>query len=79
MAVNVSQKDQTLNEIIYFCEEVMSVWCRLEGARAQGYREALADVIAHCSDNLGYSGVMPLEVPWEEPETETTKQSENAK
>lgn len=79
MAVNVSQKDQTLNEIIYFCEEVMNIWCRLEGARAQGYREALADVIAHCSDNLEYPGVMPREVPCEEPETETTKQSENAK
>ena len=33
MAVNVTEKDKTLNEIIYFCEEVMSVWCRLEGAR----------------------------------------------
>jgi hypothetical protein len=53
MAVNVTEKDKTLNEIIYFCEEVMSVWCRLEGARARGYREALADVIAHCHDSLG--------------------------
>lgn len=79
MAVNVSQKDQTLNEIIYFCEEVMNLWCRLEGARARGYREALADVIAHCRDNLGYSRGMTPEVPWEEPETETTKQNENTK
>lgn len=79
MAVNVTEKDKTLNEIIYFCEEVMSVWCRLEGARARGYREALADVIAHCRDNLGYSGVMTLEGPWEEPETETTKKSEDVK
>ena len=79
MAINVSQKDQTLNEIISFCEEAMSVWCRLEGAHARGYREALTDVIAHCRDNLGYSGVMPLEVPREEPETETTKQNEDAK
>ena len=63
MAVNVTQKDQTLNEIIDFCEEVKSVWCRLEGAHARGYREALAEVIAHCRDRLGYSGVMPLEVP----------------
>lgn len=63
MAVNVTQKDQTLNEIIDFCEDVMSVWCRKEGAHARGYREALADVIAHCRDSLGYSGVMPLEVP----------------
>lgn len=55
MVVNVTAKDKTLNEIIYFCEEVMSVWCRLEGARAQGYREALADVIAHCREYLGYS------------------------
>lgn len=62
-----------------FCEEVMSVWCRLEGARARGYREALADVITHCRDNLGYSSVMTLEVPWEEPETETTKKSEDVK
>lgn len=63
MAVNVTQKDQTLTEIIDFCEEVKSVWCRKEGAHARGYREALADVIAHCRDSLGYSGVMPLEVP----------------
>lgn len=63
MAVNVTQKDQTLNEIIDFCEEIKSVWCRKEGAHARGYREALADVIAHCRDSLGYSGVMPLEVP----------------
>lgn len=48
MAVNVTQKDQTLNEIIDFCEEVKSVWCRKEGAHARGYREALADG----SDNL---------------------------
>lgn len=63
MAVNVTQKDQTLNAIIDFCEDVMSVWCRKEGAQARGYREALSDVIAHCRDSLGYSGVMPLEVP----------------
>lgn len=63
MAVNVTQKDQTLTEIIDFCEDVKSVWCRKEGAHARGYREALADVIAHCRDSLGYSGVMPLEVP----------------
>lgn len=63
MAVNVTQKDQTLNEIIDFCDDVMSVWCRKEGAHARGYREALADVIAHCRDSLGYTGVMPLEVP----------------
>ena len=61
--VNVTQKDQTLNEIIDFCEEVKSVWCRLEGAHARGFREALAAVIAHCRDNLECSGVMPLEVP----------------
>lgn len=63
MAVNVTQKDQTLNEIIDFCEEVKNVRCRKEGAHARGYREALADVIAHCRDSLGYSGVMPLEAP----------------
>lgn len=63
MTVNVTQKDETLNEIIDFCEEVKSVWCRIEGARARGYREALADVIAHCRDILGYSGSMPSEVP----------------
>lgn len=63
MAVNVTQRDQALTEIIDFCEDVMSVWCRKEGAHARGYREALADVIAHCRDKLGYSGVMPLGVP----------------
>ena len=70
MTVNVTQKDQTLNEIIYFCQEVKSVWARIEGERARGYREALADVITHCRDSLGYSGVMPSEVP---------NQSEDAK
>lgn len=52
MAVNVTQKDQTLNEIIDFCEDVKSVWCRKEGAHARGYREALAvtasDIPASC-------------------------------
>lgn len=52
MAVNVTRKDQTLAEIIDFREDVMSVWCRKEGAHARGYREALADVIAHCRDSL---------------------------
>lgn len=63
MAVNVTQKNQTLTKIIDFCEEVKSVWCRKEGAHTRGYREALADVITHCRERLGYSGVMPLEVP----------------
>lgn len=45
MAVNVTQKDQTLTEIIDFCEDVMSVWCRKEGAHARGYREALAEAL----------------------------------
>ena len=63
MTVNLTQRDETLNEIIDFCEEVKSVWCRKEGAHARGYREALADVIAHCRDKLGYTGHMPLEVP----------------
>ena len=63
MAMDVTQKDQALNEIIDYCEEAMGVWCRKEGAHARGYRGALADVIAHCRDSPGYSGVMPLEVP----------------
>lgn len=79
MAVNVTEKDKTLNEIIYFCEEAMNVWCRLEGAHARGYKEALTDVITHCRDNLGYSGVMTPKTPWKEPETETTKKNENTK
>lgn len=77
MAVNVTEKDKTLNTIIHFCEEAMNIRCRSEGAHARGYREALTDVIAHCRDNLGYSGVMPLEAPCKEPETETTKKSED--
>ena len=63
MAVNLTQRDETLNAIIDFCEHFMGVWCRLEGAHARGFREALADVISYCRDSLGYSGVMPLEVP----------------
>ena len=61
MAVNVTQKDQTLNETIDFCKAVMKVWSCKDGAR--GYSDALADVIAHCRGNLGYTGIMPLEVP----------------
>ena len=63
MAVNLTQRDETLNAIIDFCEHFMGVWCRVEGPHARGYREALADVISYCRDSLGYSGVMPLEVP----------------
>lgn len=50
MTVNVTQKDQTLNEIIDFREDVMSVWCRKEGAHARGYREALAELVGMICD-----------------------------
>ena len=76
MATNVTQKDETLNEIIAYCKEKMNnighdldiiadhldasdtVYCQLHGQV-----DAYEDIALKCHHMLGYSGVMPLEVP----------------
>lgn len=63
MAVNVTQKDKTLTEIIRHCEESADVWASMPGDFSSGYHKAMTDVVAYCRERLGYSGVMPLEVP----------------
>lgn len=76
MAINVTQKDKTLQEIIAWCETRMrniSVDYTETSADVLvflGERQALGDVADHCRSMLGYSGSMPSEVP---------NQSEDAK
>lgn len=70
MAVNVTQKDAALNEIIEYCENRMAC-CRQrayptdsrESVYNAGCHRAYDDVLRHCRERLGYSGGMPLEVP----------------
>lgn len=70
MAINVTQKDATLHEIIEYCENRMAC-CRQfayptdsrESVYNAGCHSAYDDVLRHCRERLGYSGVMPLEVP----------------
>lgn len=63
MAVNVTQKDATLNEIIRWCETHHVTRVSHTDMYASGYNQALKNVAAYCRKRLGYSGVMPLEVP----------------
>ena len=78
MAVNVTEKDKTLNEIIDYCEDERN--CALERGECAPTMEvqreddamarAFHEVADHCRSLLGYSGSMPDEVP---------NQSEDAK
>lgn len=81
MAVNVTQKDQTLTEIIDWCEQREAEGLRLASALllhhdmdaygvVQGQINAYEKTADHCRSLLGYSGSMPSEVP---------NQSEDAK
>lgn len=81
MAVNVTEKDQTLNEIIEWCEQLKADGLRLASALlmqhdmaaygvVQGQVNAYEKTADHCRSLLGYSGNMPTEVP---------NQSEDAK
>lgn len=81
MAGNVSQKDQTLNEIIDWCEQLEGEGLRLASALLMKHDMAAYGVVRgqinayektadHCRSMLGYSGPMPSEVP---------NQSEDAK
>lgn len=74
MAVNVSEKDKTLNEIIDWCEQLEVDGLRLASALLMqhdmdAYGVVRGQVIAyektadHCRSMLGYTGNMPTEVP----------------
>lgn len=81
MAVNMSQKDQTLNEIIDWCEQLEAEGLRLASALLRqhdmvaygvvmGQVNAYEKTADHCRSMLGYTDNMPTEVP---------NQSEDAK
>lgn len=63
MSVNVTQKDAILHEIIDWCDTHHVTPVSHNDMYANGYTDALRNVAAHCRKRLGYSGVMPLEVP----------------
>lgn len=74
MAVNVSEKDKTLNEIIDWCEQLAAEGLKLSSALlmqhdmaaygvAKGQIDAYENTADHCRSMLGYSGSMPSEVP----------------
>lgn len=72
MAVNVTEKDKTLNEIIDWCEHMEADALRLASAlltkhdmpaygAMQGQISAYEKTADHCRSLLGYSGSMPSE------------------
>ena len=74
MARNVTQKDQTLNEIIDWCEQLEVEGLRLASALlrqhdmtaygvVKGQINAYEKTADHCRSMLGYSGSMPSELP----------------
>lgn len=74
MAVNMSQKDQTLNEIIDWCERLEANGLRMASAllmqhdmaaygAVMGQVNAYENTADHCRSMIGYSGSMPSEAP----------------
>lgn len=74
MAVNVTEKDKTLNEIIDWCEQLAAESLRLASALLRQHDMAAYGVMKgqvsayektadHCRSMLGYTGNMPTEVP----------------
>lgn len=74
MAVNVTEKDKTLNEIIDWCEQLEVEGLRLASALlmqhdmdaygvVRGQVNAYEKTADHCRSMLGYSGSMPSELP----------------
>lgn len=74
MAVNVTEKDKTLNEIIDWCEQLAVEALKLASALlmqhdmnaygvVSGQVNAYEKTADHCRSMLGYSGSMPSEVP----------------
>lgn len=81
MAVNITEKDKTLNEIIDWCEQMAAESLRLASAlliqhdmaaygAMQGRISAYEKTADHCRHMLGYSDSKPSETP---------NQSEDAK
>ncbi|UVM94920.1 MAG: hypothetical protein [Bacteriophage sp.] len=81
MAVNVTEKDKTLNEIIDWCEQLAAEGLGLASVLlmqhdmdaygvVRGQINAYEKTADHCRSMIGYSGSMPFEVP---------NQSEDAK
>ena len=73
MAINVTQKDETLNEIIDWAlswNVMLAYDAKIkeregdasQAARYGGMAEAYGNVLEHCKTMLGYSGSMPSEV-----------------
>lgn len=58
MAINVTQKDATLNEIIRWCEAHHITRVSEHDMFANGYNRAIDNVATHCRNNLGYTGHM---------------------
>ena len=74
MAVNVTEKDKTLNEIIDWCEQSAAEGLRLASALLRQHDMAAYGVVKgqvnayektadHCRSMLGYTGNMPTEAP----------------
>ena len=74
MAVNVTEKDKTLNKIIYWCEQSAAEGLRLASALLRQHDMAAYDVVNgqvnayektadHCRSMLGHTGNMPTEAP----------------
>ena len=80
MPTNVTQKDQTLQQVIDWCKNMQAdITLYLSGASwldpvstvmEVTKRDTYQRVIDHCEDMLGYTGAMPSEV---------VNQSEDAK
>ena len=74
MTVNVTEKDQTLNEIIDWCEQSAAESLRLASALLRQHDMASYGVVRgqvnayektadHCRSLLDYSDSMPSEIP----------------
>lgn len=74
MAVNVTEKNKTLNDIIDWCEQSAAEGLRLASALLRQHDMASYGVVKgqvnayektadHCRSMLGCSGSMPSEVP----------------
>lgn len=74
MAVNVTEKDKTLQEIIDWCKQLEDKYLWLSRALlsrhemdaysvALGQANAYGRTADHCRSMLGYTGSMPSEVP----------------
>lgn len=74
MAVNITERDKTFNEIIDWCEQLAADGLRLASALLRQHDMAAYGVVNgqinayektadHCRSMIGYSGSMPSEVP----------------